>query len=291
MSVELISRTDTPFTVHPLTGFAGAEIEGLTLTPDLPDEAILAIRDALFTYGAIGFRGQCWTRQEHVAFARRFGELEIHPIVTGMEETPELIKMHKPADLDATFGVGWHTDNTFFREPSLGSIVYAEIVPPVGGDTLYSNQQAAYDALSPGMKELLEGLVAIHSASDAYTSPTAMEKYDNHKGPISYTWSDCIAEEVEHPVVIQHPVTGRKALFVNPMFTIRFKDMTREESQPLLDYLFKHAVREDFQCRFRWAPGSVAMWDNRIVMHAALNDYRGHERLLYRATVNGEELN
>jgi taurine dioxygenase len=287
MSVQLATRP--ALHIEPLTGLMGAEISGVTLSPDMDESVFQEIRQALFTYGAIGFRDQTWTRSEQVAFSRRFGELEVHPIVKGLDDHPEVIKMHKPANMAATFGVGWHTDNTFFERPSLGSIVFAEIVPPVGGDTLFSNQQVAWDTLSQGMKDMLDDMIAIHSAKDAYTSEAALEKYESD-GPISYIRSNCVEGQVEHPVVIKHPVTGRKALFVNPMFTMGFKDMKKEESQPILDYLFRHAIREDFQCRFRWKPGSVAMWDNRIVMHAALNDYQNHERLLYRTTVNGDRL-
>lgn len=276
--------------VKPLTGALGAEIEGVDLSKPLPGNQFEDIRKALFTYGAIGFRNQSLSRADQIAFAGLFGSLEVHPIVKGMEGHPEIIKMHKPAGQDASFGVGWHSDNSFFEEPSLGSLVYAETVPPVGGDTLFANQQLAYDMLSDGLKRTLEGMTAVHSAQDAYTSPTALEKYDSD-GPISYKKSDVIEKSVEHPVIIRHPETGKKALYVNAMFTHCFKGWTREESKPLLDHLCAHATREDFQCRFRWEKGSVVMWDNRIVQHAALNDYVDYERILYRVTVNGTELN
>lgn len=275
--------------VRRLTGAMGAEISGVDLSSDLSDEQFGEIRDALFTFGAIGFRDQQLSFDDHYKFAQRFGSLEVHPIVNGMENYPEIIKMHKPAGTAASFGVGWHTDNSFFEKPSLGSIVYAEIIPPQGGDTLFANQQLAFESLSEGMKSMLRRLTAIHTANDAYTSPTALEKYDG-KGPITYKHSEIISEQVEHPVIIKHPVTGKEALYVNPMFTSHFKGWTKEESQPLIAQLCAHAVREDFQCRFRWEKGSVAMWDNRIVQHAALNDYEQYERLLYRITVNGDTL-
>ncbi len=275
--------------VRQLTGAMGAEISGVDLSGELTDEQFEEIRTALFTYGVIGFRDQTLTFDAHQAFAKRFGTLEVHPIVNSLDGYPEIIKMHKPAGTPASFGVGWHTDNSFFEKPSLGSIVYGEVIPPVGGDTLFSNQQLAYETLSAGMKETLERLTAIHSANDAYTSPTALEKYDSD-GPISYKHSDIIAQSVEHPVVIRHPVTSRKALYVNSMFTDRIKGWTREESLPLIEFLCKHAVREDFQCRFRWEKGSVAMWDNRMVQHAGLNDCEQYERTLYRVTVNGGAL-
>ncbi len=283
---------DSNFTllhVQPLTGAMGAEIGNVDLSADLSDAQFDEIRTALFTYGAIGFRDQSLNFDDHFRFAKRFGSLEVHPIVNGMEQHPEIIKMHKPAGTAASFGVGWHTDNSFFEKPSLGSIVYADIVPPVGGDTLFANQQMAYEQLSDGLKATLEGMIAIHSAEDAYTSPTALEKYDGD-GPISYKRAEIVHEQVEHPVIIKHPVTGRKALYVNPMFTSHFKGWSIDESRPLIDYLCRHAVREDFQCRFRWEKGSVAMWDNRMVQHAALNDYEQYERLLYRITVNGDAL-
>lgn len=284
--------SDTNYTsiqLSRLTGAMGAEIEGVDLSKPLTDNQFSEIRRALFTFGAIGIRNQHLSFDDHLRFARRLGTLEVHPIVKGMEDYPEIIRMHKPAGTPASFGVGWHSDNSFFEKPSLGSVVYSETIPPVGGDTLFANQQLAYDWLSDGLKATLNGLQAIHSANDAYNSPTALEKYDGD-GPITYQRSEIIEQEVEHPAVISHPVTGRKALYINPMFTSHFKGWSWEESRPLIDYLCAHAVREDFQCRFRWEPGSVVIWDNRIVQHAAINDYEQYERLLYRVTVNGDSL-
>ncbi len=275
--------------IEPLTGAMGAMISGVDLSSDISKQQFEDIRNALFSYGAIGFRNQDLSFDAHRAFAKRFGSLEVHPIVNGMEEHPEIIRNHKPAGAAASFGVGWHTDNSFFEKPSLGSILFAEIIPEVGGDTLFSNQQMAYDHLSDGLKETLENMTAVHTAHAAYTSPTALEKYDGD-GPITYKKSDIITEQVEHPVIIKHPVTGRKALYVNDMFTSHFSGWTIEESRPLIKYLCQHAVRLEFQCRFTWEKGMVAMWDNRIVQHAALNDYEQYERLLYRITVNGDKL-
>jgi len=275
--------------VNKMTGAMGAIISGVDLSEDISDQQFEEIRTALFTFGAIGFRDQDLSFDAHSRFAKKFGTLEIHPIVNGMDQHPEIIKMHKPAGTNASFGVGWHTDNSFFEKPSLGSILFAEVIPPVGGDTLFSNQQLAFEQLSEGMKTTLESLIAVHSAQDAYTSPSALEKYDGD-GSITYKRDPIVSQTVEHPVIIKHPVTGKKALYVNPMFTSHFKGWTKEESQPLLDFLLKHAVREDFQCRFNWSKGTVAMWDNRIVQHAALNDYHQYERLIYRITVNGDTL-
>ena len=196
--------------------------------------------------------------------------------------------MLKPAGESASFGVGWHTDNSFFEEPSMGSIIYSHVVPPQGGDTLFASQYVAYERLSDGMKRMLGNLNAVHSAKYAYTSETAEEKYAG-KTAITYKRSDSVYDEVVHPVVRTHPVTGKKALYVNPMFTIRFEDMSEEESKPLLTYLFEHCTRPEFGCRIQWDTRMVAMWDNRCVQHYAVDDYVDYKRLLYRVTVNGEK--
>ena len=285
------TQTDTYefLTIEPLTGAMGAELTNIDLRSPLDDAAVDEIRRALLAYGVIFFRDQHLTHDQHLQLAMRFGTTEEHPIVNGLEEHPDIIRMLKPAGESASFGVGWHSDNSFLAEPSLGSIVRAEIVPPYGGDTLFANQTLAYETLSPGMKHLLDGLVAVHSARDAYTSSTAEEKYDSETA-ITYRRTEAVQNTVEHPVVRTHPETGRKALYVNPMFTLHFKDMSVEESAGLLDYLFDHAVRGEFQCRFRWQPGSLAVWDNRATWHYALNDYDGKRRLMHRITLDGVAL-
>ena len=280
--------TESPaITIQPLTGAMGAEIHGVQLA-QADDATFAAIREALFQYGAVFFREQELSHADQVAFARRFGELEVHPIVNGMPEHPEIIRVLKPAGESATFGTGWHTDNSFFEKPSMGSVLYGVTIPPQGGDTLFANQCLAYDSLSSGLKKTLDGLTAIHSAGPAYTSETAREKYEG-KTAITYRWSDSVHDEVEHPVVRKHPVTGRKALYVNQMFTQRFAGWTAKESAPLLQYLYEHCCKPDFCCRFRWQPKSVALWDNRLVQHYALDDYQAYERLMFRVTIAGEK--
>jgi taurine dioxygenase len=160
-------------------------------------------------------------------------------------------------------------------------------VPPHGGDTLFANQYLAYELLSAGMRRMLDGLQAVHSARYAYTAPTTVDKYEG-KTTMSYRHSEAVGAEVVHPVVRTHPETGRKALYVNPMFTVRFADMSEDESRPLLEFLFRHSVREDLHCRVRWRPGTVTMWDNRCVQHTALDDCQGFERIHYRVTVQGD---
>ena len=274
--------------VTKLSSALGAEISGVNLN-NLDTEGHSSIRDLLFEYGVICFRDQPLTHQSHAEFAAGFGALETHPIVLGMEQHPEIIKMHKPAGQSASFGVGWHTDNTFFKAPSLGSVLYAEIIPSSGGDTLFASQWCAFETLPGDLQRRLEGMRAVHCAREAYTSGTALEKYDGDS-PIRYRRSAAMDEEVTHPVVIRHPATGRKALFVNPMFTMRFEGMTEAQSEPLLKELCAHAVQESLQCRLTWERHTVTMWDNRLVMHCALNDYPDEERLIYRITINGDEL-
>ncbi len=280
-----MSEQSTGLDVRPLTGAMGADVFGVDLTK-LDGQTLVSIKRTFHEYGAIVVRNQSLTPSALLEFAKKIGAIEVHPIVKGLDEHPEVIKIHKATGDVATFGVGWHSDNSFTPQPSLGSIVYAEKVPPVGGDTLFANQYLAWEQLSGGMQRMLEGLRAVHSAKYAYTAPTAKDKYEG-KTTIAYTHSDVVHAEVVHPVVRTHPETGRKAIYVNPMFTVRFEDMTEDESRPLLDFLFRHCVREDFQCRVRWQEGAVTLWDNRCVQHTALNDCQGFERILYRVTVRG----
>jgi len=178
---------------------------------------------------------------------------------------------------------------TYLDEPALGSILYALEVPDYGGDTMFANQYMAYEALSPGMRHMLDGLVAIHSARGVY-GVDADNSYARRDGlsAMQIKRSEAAHRETEHPVVRTHPETGRKGLYVNRNFTVRFKDMTVEESRPLLNFLYEHAVRPEFTCRFRWERGSIAFWDNRCVQHYALNDYHGQRRVMHRVTINGD---
>lgn len=272
--------------IHPLTGSCGAVLSGVDLN-SLSDGAFTAIHDALMQFGVIFFHDQDLSFEQQIAFGKRFGPLEVHPIVDGMQEHAELTKVLKPAGQSASFGTGWHSDNSFQACPSLGSILYGKIIPPFGGDTLFANQIAAYERLPDEMKRKLDGLHAVHSASEAYTVEGTKEKFEK-KTPITYSWDDSIMDEVLHPVVRTHPITGKKALFVNAMFTLRIADVPQEESRELLDFLFDHATRPEFCCRFRWRENALAIWDNRSVQHYAVDDYQDYERLMYRVTIEGD---
>ena len=273
--------------IRPLCGALGAEVEGVELGR-LDAAQWSAVHAAFLEHHVLVFRDQSLDRAEHLAFATRLGAPEVHPIVEGTDAHPEVIRVHKPAGASASFGVGWHSDNSFFAEPSLGTVLHGVTIPPQGGDTLFANLERAYDALSAPIQELLEPLQAVHSAMRAYDPAlVGTEKYEG-KGPLRYRWSESIREEVRHPVVRVHPETGRRSIYVNPMFTERIEGLTAAESDALLRFLYEHCATPDFQCRVRWAADTVTMWDNRCLWHYAMDDYREHERLMYRVTIAGD---
>lgn len=271
-------------TLHRTTGVLGAEVVGIDLAAELDETTIGAIRDALVEHHVLFFRDQELTPEQQMAFGRRFGELDTHPFVEGRSDHPEVLEIVTEPDDTANFGGGWHTDVTFLEEPDLGSILYAVEIPEVGGDTLFADQHAAYDALSDTMQELLDGLRAVHSAGPQYGAGG----YSTKSKAMSTRNAELAATTVEHPVVRTHPESGRKGLYVNPAFCTGIVGMRRDESAALLGFLYRHATKEAFTCRFRWTPGALAMWDNRSVMHYALHDYAGERRHMRRITVRGD---
>lgn len=269
--------------IRRVAGALGAEIHGVDLSRELDDETFAAIRRAFLDHQVIFFRDQKLTPDQHKAFGRRFGPLNIHPYVTGMPGHPEIMEIIKEPSDKLNFGGGWHSDMSFLEKPSIGSILYALEVPPYGGDTLFASMTAAWDALSPGLRKTLTPLRAIHSASREYSAqgPSAQKR-----ASMSVAEADGQTGEYAHPVAKVHPETGKTALYVNPAFTLKIEGWSTRESKPLLQYLFDHARYEGFTCRFRWEKGSIAMWDNRSVWHFALNDYPGQRRHMRRVTVD-----
>jgi len=274
--------------VNKISGALGAEISGVDLArSNLDDEVIGEVRQALVDNCVIFFRDQNLTPDQHLAFGRRFGELQIHDFVAGMEENEQILEVRKEADELRNFGGGWHTDVSYLEKPALGSVLYAHEVPAYGGDTMFANQYLAYETLSDGLKATLGGMRAMHSARKSYGlySPRAVA---NVQSSMKIHATEDAHAEVDHPVVRTHVESGKKALYVHGIFTTRFQDITEEESAPLLNYLYSHAVRPEFTCRLRWEKGSIAFWDNRAVQHNAINDYHGQRRVMHRVTIEGE---
>lgn len=272
-------------TLNPISGVMGAEVTGVDLSTDLDDATLAAMRVAFVQHQVLVFRDQDLSPVDQMRFAERFGPLDQHPFVHGSPEHPEVLNVVTEPNDTVNFGGGWHTDVTFLEEPDLGSVLYAVEVPEVGGDTLFANQHAAYDSLSDTMKGMLEGLTAIHSAGPQYApgGKSTLSKAMETKN------SELAAQTVEHPVVRTHPESGRKSLYVNRAFTLRIRKMREAESAALLEFLYDHAVREQYTCRVRWQPGTLAMWDNRSVQHFALHDYVGKRRHMRRVTIKGDK--
>lgn len=271
-------------TVAPVSGVLGAEVAGADLADELDDAVVEEIHRAFLDHHVLFFHDQELSAEEQMAFGRRFGTLGTHPFVTGRSDYPEVIEIVTEPDDRVNFGGGWHTDVTFLEEPDLGSILYAIEVPPYGGDTLFADQQAAYEALPEETKARIDGLVALHSPSAQYGAGG----YSTLSRSVTTTNAAATGEVVRHPVVRTHPETGRKGLYVNRAFTIGIEGAAPDEAGRLLEELFVHATREAFTCRFRWRPGSLAMWDNRCVQHYALYDYKGQRRHMRRITIRGD---
>jgi taurine dioxygenase len=273
--------------VVPVSGALGAEIRGVELSEELGDAETSVIRDAFGRYGVIFFRDQALSPEQHIAFARRWGEIEVNRFFRPVEGYPMIAEVRKEPDQQLNIGSTWHTDHSYDQAPAMGSILYAREVPDVGGDTLFANMCLAYEMLSDGLKETLAGLRAWHSSRHVFGHggrASALQRDARIGNP------DLATQDALHPVVISHPVTGRKALYVNASFTVRFDGWTEEESRPLLEFLYRHAARPEFTCRFRWQAGSIAFWDNRSTWHYAVNDYAGQRRLMHRITLRGVPL-
>ena len=273
--------------IKPVAGALGAEIHGLDLAQSLDDEAFNTIRDAFYQYSVIFFRDQCISPEEHIAFAKRFGTININRFFTPVDGYPEIAEVRKEPDQKRNIGENWHTDQSYDQAPAMGSILLAREVPDHGGDTLFSSMYAAYEALSDGMKATLETLRAEHSSRQVF-GPQAPYQSTDIKGRLHNP--DEATQVATHPVIIRHPVTGRKAIYVNRNFTTSIKGWTKAESAALLNFLYDHGTRPDFTCRFRWEKGSVAIWDNRSTWHCAVNDYHGQRRLMHRITIEGSPL-
>lgn len=273
--------------IRPVTPHLGAEVNGISLR-HAPDSALAEVQEAFAAHGVLFFPEQNLSPDDLLAVTARFGGVLRVPYVQGMDSHPDIIAVLKEADERriSTFGGTWHSDFSFLPEPPDATLLQAAELPPVGGDTIWANQYLAYETLSPGLQRMLDPLRAVHTGWPHGTMGPGPDAAVSRS--IKMTRNDPSADrEVLHPVVRVHPVTGRKALFVNPVYTQRFADMSVAESKPLLDFLHAHCTRPEFQCRLRWQDGMLVMWDNRSTLHLAINDYDGHRRLLYRTTLAG----
>jgi taurine dioxygenase len=269
--------------IRPLSGAIGAEIFDVDLAQALDADTVAAIRRAWLDHLVIFFRDQELPPARLIALARHFGEPIEYPFVKGIDGFPEITPVIKLEHERVNFGGLWHSDTTYLETPPMGTMLVAREVPPYGGDTLFANMYLAYESLSPGMRRLLDRLVAVNSSAKADTTKTREDRMRDGGAR-----DDARAEYVaEHPTVRTHPETGRKALYVNGGHTVRFQDMTEEESAPLLRFLFAHQTRAEFTCRFRWEVGSLAFWDNRCAQHNPINDYHGFRRVMHRVTLAG----
>ncbi|TWT10824.1 TauD/TfdA family dioxygenase [Reyranella sp. CPCC 100927] len=267
--------------VRPIAGALGAELHGIDLSQDLDDDMIAEVRQAWLDHLVVFFRDQTLTPAQQVAFARRLGEPMEYPQLKGLPDQPLITPVMKLEHERTNFGGVWHSDTTYLERPPMASMLYAKEIPPQGGDTEFANQYLAYETLSAGMRHVLDGLTGISSSLKADASKTREDR-------LKAAGEELKTLIAEHPIVRTHPETGRKALFLNTGHTTQFKGWTEKESQPLLDFLFQHQVRPEFTCRFRWQPGSLALWDNRCAMHNPINDYHGYRRILHRITLAGD---
>ena len=272
--------------INPISGSIGAEIHGVNLSTDLSDAVFSEIRQTFIDHGLIFFRNQELTPDDHLRFAKRWGEININRFFAKVEGYEQIAEVKKDPDQEINIGGAWHTDHSYDQIPAMGSILLAKETPKTGGDTLFANMYKAYESLSDGLKGTLESMNTCHSSRHVFGAHAGYAEASNQRiGNPELATQDAI-----HPVIITHPESKRKALYVNPEFTVNFEGWTKEESQPLLNYLTEHSTRPENITRFNWEPGSIAFWDNRCTWHFALNDYPGEKRLMHRITIEGSAL-
>jgi taurine dioxygenase len=281
MNPQTLSRTYRHIGVRPIAGALGAEIEGVNAAQPLADEVVAEVRHALLDHLVVFLRNQSLTPEQQVVFARAFGEPIEYPQLKGLPGCPLITPVVKLPHERVNFGGIWHSDTTYLAGPPMASMLYAIETPPYGGDTLFANQYLAYETLSEGLKRTLDPLTGISSSLKADASKT-------REDALRAAGVENKVLTAEHPVVRTHPETGRRALYVNVGHTSAFKGWTEEESKPLLEFLFRHQVKPEFTCRFRWEPGSLAFWDNRCTQHNPVNDYHGFRRVMHRVTLAGD---
>ena len=272
--------------INPTSGSMGVEIHNVDLSNELSDSLFSEIRETFIEHGLIFFRDQELTPDDHLRFAKRWGEININRFFAKVEGYDQIAEVKKDPDQKINIGGAWHTDHSYDQIPAMGSILLAKETPKIGGDTLFANMYRAYETLSNGMRKTLETMKACHSSRHVFGAHTGYAEASNQR----ISNPELATQDAIHPVIITHPESKRKALYVNPEFTVNFEGWTVEESKPLLDYLAEHTTQQENTTRFQWKPGSIAFWDNRCTWHFALNDYPGETRLMHRITVEGSAL-
>ena len=275
-----------PVSVSRLAGALGAEVRGLDLSRPLARADVAALRKALIDHLVVTLPDQAMSLDDLERVTDDLGGRAVTPFVKPLPERPFVIRVLKEKEDKLNFANAWHSDLTYLPEPPNFTLLYAHDVPDFGGDTLFQNQYLAYETLSDGLKATLQNLRAVHSAGAAYGTGGYLDRV-KHQMSTEIAPSEEAYREHVHPVVVTHPESGRKALYVNPVYTMRFEGWTPTESQALLQHIYRHATNENLTCRVRWAKGTLTIWDNRATQHNALNDYTGQRREMFRTSVAG----
>ena len=270
--------------IHSLTPSLGSIIHGVDLSQPLKEDLLAELRAVWLDRQVVVLRDQSLSSDQYLAFARQLGTPDIYPFLKGLEHFPEITPILKKETETVNFGGVWHSDTTYQPCPPMATMLYALELPPVGGDTLFANQVQAYESLSDGLKYTLAKLKIICRPDKAAASATREDRIAEHGRDTSKANLVGI-----HPVIRTHPETGKKALYVNQAHSCHFQGWSIAESDGLLNFLYAHQIKEEFQCRHVWQQGDLAIWDNRCTLHYPVNDYHGHKRLLHRITLKGDK--
>jgi len=267
--------------IEPADG-VGAYVSNCDLSQPLGSDTVQTLKQALGAHGVLFFHAQSLTPEQHITLAECFGQININRFFPKVDGHPQIAEVKKEPSQSVNIGAKWHTDHSYDLAPAMGSILVSRQTPKRGGDTVFANMFLAYDYLSDGLKATISQLKAVHSSRHVFGSGVKdVDRFSN---------ADAATQDTIHPMVISHPISGRKALYINPEFTIGIDGWKKEEGTPLLEMLYRHATRPEFTHRFKWKPGSIAFWDNRATWHCALNDYPTETRIMHRITVAGEPL-
>lgn len=270
----------------PYASALGATIQGVDLSKPLSEADFDYVHQALMRFGVLLFEDQMLTPHQQVRFARRFGDIQMHPHLAGLPEQPEIMELLKEPKDTMNFGEGWHSDQMYLERPSMGTCLYAKELPPVGGDTLFACMRSAFDALSPGMQRFARSISGIQQSMAAQARDHGQQA-TQHYASMRIREASEDERPVSHPLARVHPVTREEVLYMG-IHTVGLLDFAPDESKSILDFLFEHLTQDRFCCRLRWRPGMVALWDNRRVLHNAMNDYHGHRRLMHRVSIAGD---